>query len=147
MTIQTLVTHNELNIQAAHEFVLAKNCGAVVHFMGTVRDHNLGLPVSSLEYKAYEAMAEKLLKSMAQKAQEQFQVEHIYLAHRLGHLQLSDISVLISVATHHRDDAYKASRFLIEAIKQDLPVWKKEHYVGKNPEWVQCSHHHHHANH
>lgn len=143
MSIYTAITHEALTFDLAQKFISGKSSGAQIFFAGTVRDHNLGKKVRSLEYSAYEPMAEKLLAKMAEKTLEQFKVEKIYMVHRLGHLALEDISILIAVSSAHRDETYKASRFLIEQVKHHLPVWKKEHYVDEDALWVRCTDHEH----
>jgi molybdopterin synthase catalytic subunit len=141
--IKTLLSTTTISFDTARDFIKTPSSGAQTLFAGTVRNHNLGKKVNSLEYSAYEEMAEKMLFEFAQTALTQFQVEKIYIAHRIGHLNLEDIAVLIAVSSKHRDEGYKASRFLIEEIKHHLPVWKKEHYEGEKAQWVQCSHHQH----
>lgn len=147
MMIQTHLSTSPLSFDTARDFIKSPLAGAQTLFAGTVRNHNLGKKVNSLEYSAYNEMAEKMLNDFAQTALTQFQVEKIYIAHRIGHLQLEDIAVLIAVSSKHRDEGYKASRFLIEEIKHQLPVWKKEHYEGEEAKWVQCSHHQHFGDH
>ncbi|MFZ4715000.1 MAG: molybdenum cofactor biosynthesis protein MoaE [Bacteriovoracaceae bacterium] len=136
-----------LSLDEAQSFIKTPDAGAQIFFSGTVRNTNLGKKVLSLEYSAYDEMAEKVLGQMAITAKEKFEVEKIYIVHRLGHLQLEDISILIAVSAKHRVEAYQASRFLIEEVKHHLPVWKKEHYQGEKAEWVRCSHHHQHQGH
>jgi molybdopterin synthase catalytic subunit len=145
--IKTLLSKTVISYDHALDFIKSPNAGAQVFFAGTVRNHNLGKKVNSLEYSAYEEMAEKMLNQFAQRALEKFKVEKIYISHRIGHLALEDIAVLIAVSSAHRDEGYKASRFLIEEIKHQLPVWKKEHYEGEIARWVQCSHHQHFGDH
>lgn len=141
--IFTQVTDQLLSLSQAQEFLTDDACGGQDYFLGTVRDHNEGKKVTSLEYQCYQKMCEQLLKKFAQEAIETFGVKRVYLVHRFGHLQLKDIAVLVATASAHRDESFKATRFLIEKIKHELPVWKKEHYVGEVAQWVQCQHAHH----
>jgi molybdopterin synthase catalytic subunit len=145
--ISTQLLTTPLSFDIARNFIKSPSAGAQTIFAGTVRNHNLGKKVNSLEYSAYTEMAEKMLKDFALSAMKQFQVEKIYIAHRIGHLMIEDAAVLIAVSSKHRDEGYKASRFLIEEIKHQLPVWKKEHYEGEIASWVQCSHHQHFGDH
>lgn len=140
--IFTAVTNQPLSLAHAQEFITDDQCGGQNYFLGTVRNHNEGKQVTSLEYQCYEKMCEKLLKQFAEEAKLEFGIKKVFISHRHGHLQLKDIAVLIATAGAHRDECFKATRFLIEKIKHDLPVWKKEHYVGEEPQWVQCHHHH-----
>lgn len=142
--IFTQVTNQPLSLAQAQEFIADHTCGGQDYFLGTVRDHNEGKVVSSLEYQCYEKMCDKLLIKFAEEAIKEFSVKKVFLAHRFGHLQIKDIAVLVATSGHHRDECFKATRYLIEEIKRQLPVWKKEHYVGEVAQWVQCHHHHHH---
>jgi molybdopterin synthase catalytic subunit len=113
--------------------------GATVLFIGTVRDVNDGRSVSGMEYTAYHAMAERELTDIAREARERFGSDDIAIEHRLGTLDLGDASVAIAVAHPHRGAAYDASRFVIEQLKQRVPIWKREHYVDGSREWVNAA--------
>ncbi len=118
--------------------------GALVSFEGWVRDHNEGKKVSSLEYQVYEKLAQKEGERIIQEAKDKFNLHDALAVHRYGHLKLGDVAVWIGATATHRDDAYKASRFIIDEIKRRLPVWKKEHYLEHEPKWVFCRDHHNH---
>lgn len=119
--------------------------GGVVIFEGKVRDHNQGLKVSSLEYQVYEELALKEGAKIINEAYKKFNIHNIKAVHTYGHLQLGDTAVWIGVEAAHRDDAFKACRFIIDQIKLRLPIWKKEHYVDDQSKWVFCKDHHHHV--
>ncbi|HXH75552.1 MAG TPA: ThiF family adenylyltransferase [Bacteriovoracaceae bacterium] len=119
--------------------------GAVVVFEGWVRNHNEGKQVSSLEYQVYSELAMKEGQKILLEAMEKFNLKAARAGHRFGHLQLGEVAIWIGATAAHRDDAFKATRFIIDEIKHRLPVWKKEHYVHEKPEWVFCKHHHHHV--
>ena len=110
--------------------------GATLLFVGTVRDVNDGRPVSGMEYTAYRSMAERELAAIAREAAEQYGTDDIVIEHRLGVLDLGDASVAIAVAHPHRGPAYDASRFVIEQLKQRVPIWKLEQYLDGTREWV-----------
>jgi len=110
--------------------------GAVVLFVGTVRDHAEGRRVSGMGYEAYASMAEAVLSDIVDEAAAQWGTDHVAAAHRTGELDLGEASVAIAVSTAHRVDAYEASRFIIEQIKVRLPVWKHEHFVEGDSRWV-----------
>ncbi len=112
--------------------------GAVLLFVGTVRDVNDGRGVSGMEYSAYRAMAERELADIAREAAEQFGTDDVAVEHRLGTLALGESSVAIAVAHPHRGAAYDASRYLIEQLKKRVPIWKLEHYVDGTREWVNA---------
>lgn len=103
-------------------------CGASLLFTGTVREHNQGRAVHGMAYSAHEALAEKALGEICQQACEQFAIADCQIIHRLGELKLGEISVAIIVSSAHRDAAYAASRFAIEALKARVPIFKQEFY-------------------
>ena len=110
--------------------------GAVLLFLGVVRDMNDGRSVTGIEYSAYEPMAQAELASIAVEAAERFGTPDIAIEHRLGDLDLEDASVGIAVAHPHRGAAYDASRWIIEELKRRVPIWKRERYVDGTREWV-----------
>lgn len=119
--------------------------GALVVFEGWVRDHNQGKSVFSLEYQVYEALAQKEGEKILQEAIHKFNLHKALCSHRHGHLKLGDIAVCIGAVASHRDDAFKATRYIIDEIKLRLPIWKKEHYLNESPVWVFCKDHHTHV--
>ena len=110
--------------------------GAVLLFVGTVRDHAEGRRVSGMGYEAYASMAEAVLAQIVDETATRWKTDHVAAAHRVGELDLGEASVAIAVSTPHRADAYEASRFVIEQIKVRLPVWKHEHFVEGDSRWV-----------
>lgn len=111
--------------------------GAVLLFLGTVRNHNDGRAVQGLEYEAYREMGEEVLLAIAGEAEERFGTDRVRVYHRVGHLAVGEVSTVIAVATPHREEAYGASRYIIEEIKKRLPVWKREKYVAGDSSWVR----------
>jgi len=116
--------------------VAAHHNGATVLFVGTVRDVNDGAAVTALDYSAYTPMAARELDDIVAGAAERWDTRHIVVEHRVGALALGDVSVAIAVAHPHRGEAYEASRHIIEALKQRLPIWKREHYADGRSDWV-----------
>ncbi|HEY2026505.1 MAG TPA: molybdenum cofactor biosynthesis protein MoaE [Gemmatimonadaceae bacterium] len=110
--------------------------GALLLFVGVVREMNDGRAVTGIEYSAYEAMAAKELADIATEAAARFGTPDIAIEHRLGELALEDASVGIAVGHPHRGGAYDASRWIIEQLKHRVPIWKREHYVDGTREWV-----------
>jgi molybdopterin synthase catalytic subunit len=110
--------------------------GAAILFLGTVRDTNDGRPVIGIEYSAYRSMAERELAAIVREASQAFGTTNIVVEHRVGTLEIGETSVAIAVAHPHRGAAYDASRYLIEQIKQRVPIWKREHYADGTREWV-----------
>ena len=133
--------HREDLIRSIQE----RKAGALVVFEGWVRDHNQGQSVSSLEYQVYEALALREGEKIIQEAREKFNVHELICVHRHGHLVIGDTAVWIGASASHRDEAFKATRYVIDEIKLRLPIWKKEHYTNQKAEWVFCKDHHTHV--
>ena len=112
--------------------------GGIVRFEGRVRNHNEGYEVKSLEYQAYAEMALKEGQVIVDEAREKFEVFHTYCVHRVGHLNIGEMAVLVTVSAKHRKEAFVACEYIIDQVKLRVPVWKKEYYVNKKPEWVAC---------
>jgi molybdopterin synthase catalytic subunit len=115
---------------------LSPDDGAALLFWGVVRNQNDGRPVSHLEYSAYTEMAEREMRRIADEARERFGTGGIRVIHRTGRLAIGEASVAIAVASPHRAEAYEASRYVIEQLKQRVPVWKREGYVDGDTGWV-----------
>ena len=120
-----------LTAEAAHD-----GNGATVLFLGTVRDTNDGRSVTGIEYSAYRSMAERELAAIVAEASAEFGTPDVVVEHRVGTLDIGEVSVAIAVAHPHRGAAYDASRSVIEQIKRRVPIWKREHYADGTREWV-----------
>lgn len=116
----------------------AAESGGFVSFEGWVRNHHDKRPVDSLEYSAYTELAEKEGNRIIAQAFETFEITSAHCHHRIGHLAIGDIAIVIAVSAHHRDAAFKAARFLIDEIKSRVPIWKKEHYSDGTTAWPHC---------
>ncbi|HVZ76687.1 MAG TPA: molybdenum cofactor biosynthesis protein MoaE [Gemmatimonadaceae bacterium] len=112
--------------------------GAALVFVGTVRDVNDGRAVTGIEYSAYQAMAERELAAIVGEAAGRFGTDDIVVEHRIGTLGLGEASVVIAVGHPRRGAAYEASRYVIEQLKQRVPIWKREHYADGTREWVHA---------
>lgn len=134
--MRTRLVDGPIDTQALIAEVARTANGAVILFVGTVRDINDGRPVSGMEYSAYESMADRELADIVREASERFGTPDIVVEHRLGELELGDASVAIAVAHPHRGQAYDASRYVIEQLKKRVPIWKLEHYEDGSREWV-----------
>lgn len=139
--MRTALVDTALDTAALLSEVSRNSNGAAVLFVGTVRDVNDGRPVSGMEYKAYRGMAARELADIVSEAVAQFGTEDIVVEHRLGTLDLGEASVVIAVGHPHRGKAYDASRYVIEQLKQRVPIWKLEHYVDGTREWVEPQRH------
>jgi molybdopterin synthase catalytic subunit len=114
------------------------HCGGFTAFEGWVRNHNEGHQVMHLEYEAFEALGVREGECIMAEARERFGVTQVLCVHRLGDLQLREIAVWVGVAAGHRDEAFKACRYIIDEVKHRVPIWKKEHYVSGDSGWVNC---------
>lgn len=114
------------------------HCGGYAAFEGWVRDHNEGQQVTRLEYEAFEALGLREGEKIMAEARERFGVTRALCVHRLGDLDLKEVAVWVGVAAAHRDEAFKACRYIIDEVKHRVPIWKKEHYVSGDSGWVNC---------
>jgi molybdopterin synthase catalytic subunit len=135
--IRVGITSESFDIQRLISGFASEEDGALLLFLGVVRNHNEGREVAGLEYEAYEEMGEAVLEEIAREAQEGCGSDRILVQHRVGVLEVGGVSTVIAVATPHRAEAYEASRYIIEEIKKRLPVWKKENYVEGDSQWVK----------
>jgi molybdopterin synthase catalytic subunit len=118
--------------------LLDESCGGFASFEGWVRDLNEGQAVSHLEYEAFEALGVAEGERIIAEACSRFGVSRALCVHRLGDLPLREIAVWVGVASPHRDEAFRACRFIIDEVKHRVPIWKKEHYASGNSGWVNC---------
>lgn len=121
------------------ERVAGSGNGAVVLFLGTVRNVNDGREVTGMEYSAYRSMAERELASIAEEAGARTGSRDIAVQHRLGELRVGECSVAVAVAHPHRGRAFDGARYVIEELKRRVPIWKREHYADGSREWVRAS--------
>lgn len=119
--------------------VAGEGNGAAVLFLGTVRDVNEGRDVTGIEYSAYRSMAERELAAIVEEAAALADSNDIAAEHRLGTLAVGECSVAVAVGHPHRGRAFEAARYIIEELKQRVPIWKREHYVDGTREWVSAS--------
>lgn len=113
--------------------------GALTLFLGTVRELNDGRDVSGIDYSAYEPMAERELRRIVEVVSQRYPGICVAVEHRLGSLSIGETSVGIAAAHAHRGPALDAVREVIESIKTDVPIWKREHYVDGGREWVAAA--------
>lgn len=129
------ILEEPIDYTALTEQVRSHDCGAVVLFMGTVREMTQGKQTVALDYEAYPEMAYKTLQQLIDEARAQWNVHSIGIEHRVGHLTLGEISVAIAVSSAHRKEAFEAGRFLIDRLKEIVPIWKKENWADGTTEW------------
>jgi molybdopterin synthase catalytic subunit len=110
--------------------------GAVVLFLGTTRELTDGRQTVALDYEAYEEMARRRLAELETEARQRWPVIECIVVHRLGHVPVGEASVAIAVSTPHRGDAFAAGQWLIDSLKRDVPIWKREEWADGTTEWV-----------
>ena len=130
------LTPSPIDYAALTESVRSSQAGAVVLFLGTVRELTQGRQTLALDYDAYAPMAEAKLAELEAEARQRWPVIHLSIIHRLGHLELGDISVALAVSTPHRHQAFEAGKYLIDRLKEVVPIWKKENWSDGTTEWV-----------
>jgi len=123
------ITDTAIDVRAVEAAVTWPGAGAVLTFLGIARDHFEGRPVVALEYEAYPELAVPVLEEIAAELHRRWPGARVAMVHRTGRLEISEPSVVITVATPHRAACYEASRFAIDTLKARLPVWKKEVYA------------------
>ena len=118
------LTHEPIRPDEWHQLAVDPRDGASVEFLGIVRGQEDGHPIECLEYEAYEPMVERLITRLVDQAAARWPLHRVYVRHRLGRVAVGEVAVVIGVQSPHRDEAFAACRFLIDAIKRDVPIWK-----------------------
>ncbi|MCX2960251.1 molybdopterin synthase catalytic subunit MoaE [Rodentibacter caecimuris] len=136
--IQISVQEEEFDQNSVYQWLSAQySVGAVVIFVGKVRDLNLGDDVSSLYLEHYPAMTEKALQEIVSEAKQRWDIQRIVVIHRVGLLHTGDEIVLVGVASAHRGDAYRANEFIMDYLKSKAPFWKKEQ-TNRGERWIEA---------
>ncbi len=132
----TRLVKNKIDVAALLDRVSSNDAGAAVLFLGTTREFTNGRQTLSLSYECYGEMAEKKLAQLEAEARDRWEIVECALVHRLGHVELGEASVAIAVSCPHRKDAFEAGQWLIDTIKEVVPIWKKENWADGTYEWV-----------
>ena len=130
-----MLSEQPLSLEAVVEEVASEEAGAVATFVGTTRVHSRGRTVTLLEYEAYEGMAEQVMSEIADELTARHELCAIAIHHRIGRVGIGERSVVIAVSAPHRQDALAACKEAIDTLKERVPLWKKEVYVG-GEEWI-----------
>jgi molybdopterin synthase catalytic subunit len=131
------ISAEPIDIQACIDAAQSERAGAIDVFVGTVRNHNNSKSVVRLEFEAYDTMAVKKMEELAQQAKSRWEIEKIVMVHRKGVLDIGDVAVVIAVSTPHRAASFEACQWLIDTLKQVVPIWKKEIYQN-GEEWLEA---------
>ena len=133
------VTQQVIGADEALTFVADPGAGATCTFLGTVRDHSSGGSVTGLTYEAWDEMAIRRLEELGEELFAAWPLCKVALVHRSGELSIGEVSVAIAISAPHRAEAFEACRHAIERLKQDVPIWKKEHLASGDADWVMGS--------
>ena len=131
------ITSDEIELGDVIRAVEAGDAGAIVHFLGVVRNNTEGREVSYLEYEAYPPMAEKKMAEIAQEIHEKWGLDRVAMIHRVGRLEIGEVSVAVAVASPHRKEAFEACHYAMNRLKQIVPIWKREVWADGEEEWVK----------
>lgn len=130
------LTHETIDSNDLLRRAQSPDAGAVLLFLGCTRQHTAGRETTELTYDAYGAMAEKELAALEAEARERWGIVECLIVHRLGTVPLGEASVAIVVASPHRRAAFAAGEWLIDTLKERVPIWKQEHWADGTKEWV-----------
>lgn len=130
------LTDQAIDFSSLTESVRSHNAGAVVLFLGTVREFTGGAHTAWLEYEAFPEMAIAAMQRLETEARQRFDIVDLAISHRYGRLELGDIAVAVAVSSPHRAQAFEAGRWMIDTLKECVPIWKKEHYADGATEWL-----------
>lgn len=146
--IHVSFSEHKLNISKAIEFIQSSECGAQNIFIGTVRSPNHNKDVLSVHYDAFVPMAIQEFTKIANEVLDKISKKiKVYIEHKIGECKTGEESIIIATSSPHRDESFKATRYVIEEIKKRAPIWKKEIYTTGESEWLQghalCGHEDH----
>ncbi len=135
--IDILLSGEPLSLDHCRQFVSDPSCGGCCFFVGTIRDLNLGQTVTHLEFEAYAPMAVREMRKIAVAARAQFGLHAVALHHRTGDLAIGDTAVIVAVSSKHRQPAFEGCAFIIDELKQTVPIWKRE-FRGDGTHWLNA---------
>ena len=129
----------KIDILKAEEFLSSSNFGALLYFVGTVRDLNENKKVTGITYDSRDSMVIKSFEEIYKDAELKLKIKDkaVFIEHVKGYVAIKEKSIIIGVGCKHRNEAYNLSRFIIEEIKKRTPIWKKEHYANEESEWLK----------
>jgi len=131
------ITERVITADNVIQSVEADDAGAIVTFLGTVRNNTKGRQTAYLEYEAYIPMAEKKMADIANEIRDKWGIEKVAILHRIGRLEIGEVSVAVAVASPHRKDGFEACKYAMDRLKQIVPIWKREVWSDGEEEWVR----------
>ena len=129
----------KIDILKAEKFLSSSNFGAIIYFVGTVRNINENKKVTGITYDSKDTMVIKSFEEIYKESETKLKIKDkaVFIEHVKGYVDVEEKSIIIGVGCKHRDEAYNLSRFIIEEIKKRTPIWKKEHYTNEESEWLK----------
>jgi molybdopterin synthase catalytic subunit len=129
----------KIDILKAEKFLSSSSFGAIIYFVGTVRNINENKKVTGITYDSKDTMVIKSFEEIYKESETKLKIKDkaVFIEHVKGYLDVKEKSIIIGVGCRHRDEAYNLSRFIIEEIKKRTPIWKKEHYTNEESEWLK----------
>ena len=129
----------KIDILKAEKFLSSSNFGAIIYFVGTVRDLNENKKVTGITYDSRDTMVIKSFEEIYKESETKLKIKDkaVFIEHVKGYVDIKEKSIIIGAACKHRDEAYNLSRFIIEEVKKKSPIWKKEHYTNEESEWLK----------
>ena len=133
------ISKEKIDILKAEKFLSSSNFGAIIYFVGTVRDLNENKKVTGITYDSRDTMVIKSFEEIYKESQSKLKIKDkaVFIEHVKGYVSVKEKSIIIGVGCKHRDEAYALSRFFIEEIKKRTPIWKKELYTNEDSEWLK----------
>ena len=130
---------NKILLSDAEKFISSSNYGASIYFTGTVRNQNNNKTVVGITYDSHDVLVINSFEKIYEEAEKKLNIKNksVFIEHAKGYLSLGEISIIIAVACKHRDEAYILSRYIIEEVKKRTPIWKKEHYIDNQSDWLK----------
>lgn len=129
----------QIKISDAEQFIASSKFGANIYFTGTVRNLNDNKEVTGITYDSHDEMVIKSFEEIYNETEQKLNIKDkaVFIEHVKGYVKLGEMSIIIAVACKHRDQAYVLSRYIIEEIKKRTPIWKKEHYINDDSQWLK----------
>ena len=129
----------QIKISDAERFIASSKFGANIYFTGTVRNLNDNKEVTGITYDSHDEMVIKSFEEIYNETEQKLNIQDkaVFIEHVKGYVKLGEMSIIIAVACKHRDQAYVLSRYIIEEIKKRTPIWKKEHYINEDSQWLK----------
>ncbi len=130
------ITQQPIDLNSLVPLASHPDCGAMVMFVGSTRQRTGDVETAFLEYEAYDQLALQKMEELERTARHRWPLHSVILVHRLGKVEVMEASVAVLVASPHRSEAFEAAKWLIDELKHQVPIWKREHYVQNRAEWI-----------